>query len=124
MKGLEDSVQRKIDSEIKKMFTEMGAAHFPYDDNSTLEEIGLENMDAVDFLSRLEDTFKCNFDEIVDPLYQRAQEKARKEAEDEKEYSLFAPLTPYQEMFVRIRDIRNYIIQELQAKEPSKENAA
>ena len=114
---LEYNVQRKVKSEINKMFRESKSVPFPYDADSTLEEMGMVSMDAVAFISRLEDIYGVDFDKALTPLYEEADRKAREEAEEEKDSSWFAPEVPPQEMFMRVGEITDFIITEMQTRE-------
>ena len=117
MKRLEYNIHRKVKSEINKLFREAHSVPFPYDEDSTLEEMGMTSMDAVEFVSRLEEIYNINFDDAIDSLYKKADEEARREAEEEKDSSWFAPEVPPQEMFMRVGEITEYIITKIQSKE-------
>jgi len=115
MPGLDTYVRERIDQEIKTQLRRGCELPFPYNDTSTLEEIGMDNMVATDFLMVLEDEFKINFDQLITPLQDAATERARIEREKSGERSFYAPDIDYQEKRVKIGALVRYIMDEATA---------
>jgi hypothetical protein len=109
---LEYNVRKEVNYQVRKIFNENNAAHFPYNDSSTLEEIGMTDVDAAEFLNRLEDIYKFDFNELTQKLYEEAEKRTRQEEDS----GFFAPEVPSQEMFVKVGDIVDYIVIGIKAK--------